>query len=102
MTKRNAAERFKADDYYYNLVWSEENDSFIGRVAEFPLLSAHGHTLEKTLREIKTVVATVLDDLNASHEPIPEPFSKRAYSGKLNLRMPETLHRQLAMEAARQ
>ncbi len=34
-------------------------------------------------------------------EDIPPPFSKRRISGKLNLRMPERLRRQLALEAAR-
>ena len=93
---------YRADDYLYSVGWSEEDQAFIGRVAEFSLLAAHGPTLEKALREIKLVVQVVLDDLAASGEEIPEPFSKRSYSGKLNLRMPEVLHRRLVLEAAQQ
>jgi predicted HicB family RNase H-like nuclease len=102
MNKGKSPDKTRAEDYYYNVVWSEEDGAFIGRVAEFPSLAAHARTLDGALREIKKVVTFVLKDLSESREPIPEPFSKRAYSGKLNLRMPETLHRQLVMEAARQ
>ncbi len=93
---------FQADEYHYLVGWSDEDQAFIGRVAEFDSLAAHGRTLEAALREIKVVVQAVLHDLSASGEAIPQPFSKRRFSGKLNLRMPESLHRQLALEAARQ
>ncbi|MGH9855988.1 MAG: type II toxin-antitoxin system HicB family antitoxin [Blastocatellia bacterium] len=92
----------RADEYHYTVGWSEEDRAFVGRVAEFESLAAHGRTLESALREIKSVVKTVLEDLVASGEEITQPFSKRRFSGKLNLRMPESMHRQLALEAARQ
>lgn len=53
----------------------------------------------KALREIRTVVGYVLDDLAAEGEPIPVPLGKRSFSGKLNLRMPKDLHRKLALES---
>jgi predicted HicB family RNase H-like nuclease len=92
----------QADEYHYTVGWSEEDRAFVGRVAEFESLAAHGRTLEAALHEIKAVVQSVLEDLSASGEDIPQPFSKRRFSGKLHLRMPERLHRQLALEAARQ
>ena len=54
------------------------------------------------MREIKDVVGFVIEDLTESKEPIPEPFGKRSFSGKLVLRMPEYMHRQLALEALKQ
>jgi predicted HicB family RNase H-like nuclease len=75
---------------------------FIGKVAEFPSLGAHGDTPEAALREIMFVVSEVVKDLARGGDEIPEPFSKRTYSGKLNLRMPPQMHRELAMEAARE
>ena len=92
----------QADEYHYIVGWSEEDQAFIVRVAEFESLAAHGRTLESALREIKSVVQTVLEDLAASGEEIPQPFSKRRFSGKLHLRMTESLHRQLVLEAAQQ
>ncbi len=87
-------------DYVYSVVWSEEDQAYIGRVLEFPSLAAHGNTQAKALNEIRSVVQHALDDLTRSGEEVPEPLNKRAYSGKLNVRLPKYLHRQLAIEAA--
>lgn len=92
----------KVEQYLYTVGWSDEDEAFVARVAEFPSLAAHGETQEEALKEIKTVVEFVLKDLNESNEPVPEPFGKRSFSGKLVLRMPEYMHRQLALEAMQQ
>lgn len=88
--------------YLYTVGWSEEDAVYIGRVAEFSSLAAHADTPQAALDEIIDVVRAVLDDLRESGEDVPEPFSRRAYSGKLNLRMPMGLHRRLSVEAAQQ
>jgi predicted HicB family RNase H-like nuclease len=93
---------YKPDDYSYRVNWHEPDRCFLGRVEEFPSLSGIGDSLEEALQEIKTVVRAVLEDMAAAGEEIPEPYSRRSFSGKLNLRMPEELHRKLALEAARQ
>jgi predicted HicB family RNase H-like nuclease len=93
---------YRPEDYLYKVVWSEEDGVFIGRVEEFPSLAAHGKTQVQALREITRVVQFTLEDLVNEREPVPEPFSKRRYSGKLNLRMPESLHRDLAIAAVQQ
>ena len=82
------------------MVWSEEDEAFIGRVLEFPSLAAHGNTQAKALSEIRSVVQHAFEDLKESGEDVPEPLNKRRYSGKLNVRLPKYLHRQLAIEAA--
>lgn len=92
----------KTEQYSYNVAWSEENGVFIGRVSEFPSLAAHGASQEKALREIRTVVGYVLQDLAEEGGTIPVPLGKRSFSGKLNLRMPKDLHRRLALESERQ
>ncbi|HMS11152.1 MAG TPA: toxin-antitoxin system HicB family antitoxin [Pyrinomonadaceae bacterium] len=92
----------RAEDYAYSVVWSEEDAAFIGRVAEFGSLAAHGSTQEKALKEIRKVVELVIAEMSESGEKIPEPISKRSFSGKLNLRMPQQLHRRLSLEAERE
>lgn len=105
MAKAKAAKKktepaFRPEEYSYSVAWSEQDDAFISRVTEFPSLAAHGSTQEKALREIRNIVALVLEDLASTREPIPEPLGKREYSGKLNLRMPKDLHRRLAAESS--
>ena len=96
------SEQYKAEEYSFSVVWSEEDKAFIGRVDEFTSLTAHGSTQEKAIREIRNVVKYVLEDLAAEKENIPVPLSKREFSGKLNVRMPKTLHRRLAAESTRE
>ena len=55
-----------SDHYHYSTSWSEEDQCFIARVAEFSLLSAHGQTPEEALRELGEVVQFVIDDLGSS------------------------------------
>ena len=101
-TKSKKTNSPPAEQYLYSVSWSEKDEAFVARVAEFPSLAAHGETLEEAMREIKSVVEFVLNDLKESKEPIPEPFGKRSFSGRLVLRMPEYMHRQLALEAMQQ
>jgi predicted RNase H-like HicB family nuclease len=92
----------KVEQYLYSVGWSDEDDAFVARVAEFPSLAAHGETQEEALREIKNVVEFALKDLTELKEPIPEPFGKRSFSGRLVLRMPKYMHRQFVLEALQQ
>jgi len=100
--KANKENTPKVEQYLYSVGWSEEDAAFVSRVAEFPSLAAHADTLEEALREIKTVVGFVLRDLEETDEFIPEPFGTRSFSGRLVLRMPEYLHRKLALESMQQ
>jgi predicted HicB family RNase H-like nuclease len=93
---------YRPEDYSYSVSWSEEDEAYVGTVSEFESLAAHGDTPSAALQEITEVVRLVLEDLVVSKEEVPEPFSKRRFSGKLNLRMPEYLHRHLAVEAAKE
>ena len=94
--------RLAAEHYLYTVGWSEDDEAYVARVAEFPSLAAHGATQEAALRSVQQVVKAVLRDMTASKEPIPQPLGKRSFSGRLNVRMPSYLHRCLAIEAAQQ
>jgi len=99
---KNVSSAYEAQHYLFSVGWSEEDQCFIAKVAEFPSLAAHGDTPEEALKEVQFVVSEVLKDLAASKEEIPTPLGKRSFSGRLNVRMPAALHRQLVTEAAQQ
>lgn len=88
--------------YLYTVEWSEDDAVYIGRVAEFPSLAAHGDTPQSALDEVMSVVRDVLIDLRASSEPVPQPLAKARFGGKLDVELPASLHRRLSIEAARQ
>ena len=88
--------------YTYRVTWSEEDGEFVATCVEFPSLSWLADSQVEALRGLEQVVADVVDDMQASGEPIPEPIAERHYSGKFNVRVPESLHRELALAAAEQ
>lgn len=86
--------------YAYRVLWSAEDGEHVATVAEFPSLSWLHADQAKALRGLVDLVAAVVADLEATGEPIPEPISERRFSGKFNVRVPESLHRELAILAA--
>jgi predicted HicB family RNase H-like nuclease len=88
------------DRYTYRVIWSDEDQEYIGLCTEFPSLSWLAATPEEALTGIRQVVAEVVSDMETSGEPIPESISTRRYSGKFMARIPPDVHRKLAIEAA--
>lgn len=86
--------------YAYRVVFSPEDGEWVGLCTEFPSLSHLAATHVEAMQGIATLVAAVVDDMVASGEPLPEAMSDRSYSGKFVTRVPEQLHRSLAIEAA--
>jgi predicted RNase H-like HicB family nuclease len=88
------------DRYTYRIIWSEEDQEFVGLCAEFGLLSHLDETPEKALAGIREVVAYAIQLNREDDVPVPEPLSTKRYSGNLSIRIPPESHRALAMDAA--
>lgn len=88
------------DKYAYRVLWSEEDQEYVGLCSEFPSLSWLDTTQEKALKGIKKLVSECVADLVAEGEPVPDPISTKQFSGKFIVRVPPEVHRQLAQEAA--
>ena len=88
--------------YAYRVVWSAEDGEFVATVAEFPSLSWLHADQTEALRGLVGLVAEVVSDLEASGEAVPEPIAQRRFSGRFNVRIPESLHRELALSAAQE
>ena len=88
------------DHYAYRVIWSPEDEEFVGLCAEFPLLSWLETTPEEAFSGIRRVVAEVLKDMQESGEAPPEAIADRHYSGKFMVRVPPETHRALALRAA--
>lgn len=92
----------RIDAYEFRISWNKEDEVFVARVTEFPSLATHGDTREEALREMKELLVFVLEDLESEGEKIPEPVGSRDFSGRFNVRIPQSLHRQLVLEAERE
>ncbi|NOZ11211.1 MAG: toxin-antitoxin system HicB family antitoxin [Gammaproteobacteria bacterium] len=88
------------DKYTYRILWSDEDEEFVGLCAEFPSLSCLASSPEKALKGIRAVVKDCVADMKKNKEDLPVPISIRKYSGKFMVRVPAEVHRHLAIEAA--
>ncbi|MGC5017046.1 type II toxin-antitoxin system HicB family antitoxin [Micromonospora sp. DT47] len=86
--------------YTYRVTWSAEDDEFVATCVEFPSLSWLAPSQIGALQGLEDLVREVIEDMAEQGEPVPQPFADRSYSGKFNLRVGESLHRELAMRAA--
>ncbi|MCD8494248.1 MAG: type II toxin-antitoxin system HicB family antitoxin [Burkholderiaceae bacterium] len=92
----------KPDHYTYRVTWSPEDQEHVGLCAEFPSLSWLAPTPEKALAGVRKVVAKVVADMQATGETAPEPLADKHFSGRFLVRVPGSVHRALAIQAAEQ
>ena len=85
--------------YSYRLFWSEEDLCYAAVCPEFPHLSGLGVTAEDALAELSAAIELAIESLNAEGRDVPSPASLPIYSGQFRLRLPRTLHAQLAARA---
>lgn len=86
--------------YAYRVIWSEEDQEYVGLCAEFPSLSWLAEDQESALQGIVTLIRDTVADMQANGESVHEPFALQKYSGKFVIRTTPELHRQLALQAA--
>ncbi|MEV1328217.1 toxin-antitoxin system HicB family antitoxin [Micromonospora costi] len=86
--------------YTYRVTWSAQDREFVATCAEFPSLSWLAPSQVEALQGLENLLRDVIADMEEQGEQVPQPFSERTYSGKFNLRVGESLHRELAIQAA--
>jgi predicted RNase H-like HicB family nuclease len=85
--------------YSLNIIWSREDQGYIATCPEFPGLSAFGESFEDAVAEAKLAQELFIETYESEGIPLPEPQSLAEYSGQFRLRIPSTLHAQLARKA---
>lgn len=88
------------EHYTYRIIWSVEDQEFVGLCVEFPSLSFLNDDRLLALEGITNLVKEVIIDMEANGEEIPEPIALKNYSGRFQVRITPELHRQLSLEAA--
>ncbi|MCX4387087.1 type II toxin-antitoxin system HicB family antitoxin [Micromonospora peucetia] len=86
--------------YTYRVTWSAEDREFVATCVEFPSLSWLAPSQIEALQGLEDLLREVIEDMQEQGEQVPQPFAERSYSGKFNLRVGESLHRELATQAA--
>jgi len=88
------------EHYTYRVIWSQEDQEYLGLCAEFPSLSWLAESQVVALKGIVDLVEQVVADMAVTGESIPEPIAEKPYSGKFMLRLTPEQHRMLTIKAA--
>ncbi|MDQ3399307.1 MAG: toxin-antitoxin system HicB family antitoxin, partial [Deinococcota bacterium] len=98
-------------EYYLSLKYplsirplSEEDGGYYAVYPDFGGATAHGdgESIEEAIKEANLSKRLTLESLFEHGDPVPQPGALESYSGKFNVRVPKSLHRQLALEAERE
>jgi predicted RNase H-like HicB family nuclease len=88
--------------YSINLMWSDEDESYVATIPEFPGLSAFGETPGEAVEEAKIAADGFIKVFKEDGRPLPEPALLTPFSGQLRIRMPKSLHASLTAEAEKE
>lgn len=89
----------KANKYTIVTRWSDEDNGFIATCPEFPNLATFGKSQKKAAAEAQSVLEDFLEIIAEDGATPPQPQKYQEYSGQTRLRIPKTLHKELAESA---
>jgi antitoxin HicB len=75
---------------------------WVATVDALPGCNARGSTPDEALEQVAAAVAAWVETAEREGKEVPEPKSAQSHSGRLLLRMPQTLHAELARAAERE
>ncbi|HEX9817907.1 MAG TPA: type II toxin-antitoxin system HicB family antitoxin [Patescibacteria group bacterium] len=85
-------------DFDYAIRITEDDGSYFAEIEELPGCFTQGETKQEVLEMIEDAKRAWLETALDQGLAIPEPV-KNEFSGKLNLRLPKSLHRNLVYRA---
>lgn len=93
---------YMAMPYRMEIIEDKEEGGFVISYPELPGCITCGETLEAAIANAPNAKKAWLEAALEDGLIIPEPDSPEAYSGQFKLRMPRSLHRQLAEHSRRE
>lgn len=88
-------------DYEMNVQWSEEDAAYVARFPAWPGVAAHGASAEAAAHEATVALELALEVAAEHGDPVPAPDGELP-SGRFVLRLPRSLHAELALRARRE
>lgn len=85
--------------YRLEIVPDSDEGGFVARYPELPGCITVGETMEETAANALDAKRAWLEAAIEDGAPISEPVAENTYSGQFKLRLPKSLHKQLAESA---
>lgn len=81
---------------YARVLIRNEDGSYTAQILEFPGCVAEGETPNEAMNDLDEAASSWIEVAIEQNDTIPEPLANYGYSGKINLRIPKTIHKQAA------
>jgi len=81
---------------YARILVPEEDGTYSAELLEFPGCYAEGDTAAEAIANLEEAAASWIEATRGQNREIPEPLAAYGYSGKINLRIPRSIHKQAA------
>jgi RNA polymerase sigma-B factor len=88
--------------YHIELVKSGEAGGWTAQVEELPGCTSQGATPQEAAAGVESAISAWIADAEAQGREVPKPRSAASHSGRLLVRMPQSLHAELARAAERE
>ena len=89
-------------DVAYPVTLVRDDAEWIATVDALPGCNARGSSPDEAIERVAAAAAAWVETAGREGKEIPEPKSAQSHSGRLLLRMPQTLHAELARAAERE
>ena len=86
-------------EYRFNVFWSEADNNYVATCPDFPGVSGFGETRVQALAEAELSLQLAIEAYQEEGWELPIPQPPPSHSGRLLLRLPRSLHTQLAQQA---
>ncbi|MDR3216313.1 MAG: type II toxin-antitoxin system HicB family antitoxin [Clostridiaceae bacterium] len=77
-------------------VETEEGIEWIARIPDVNNVGGSGATVEEAVKDVQNNLAFEIELLRQEGKEPPQKYSAPNYSGKISLRLPKSIHRQVA------
>lgn len=99
MNKHNQLTHDRLKAPYSRVLIPAEDGTYFAQILEFPGCYAEGKTANEAIQNLESSAASWIEAAQAQGQDIPEPFANYGYSGKINLRIPRSIHKRAALFA---
>jgi len=84
---------------YARVLLRNVDGGYTAQILEFPGCVAEGDTPDEAMMDLDEAASSWIEVAIEQKESIPEPLANHGYSGKINLRIPKSVHKQAALFA---
>jgi len=89
------------DKPYTRILIRNNDGSYTAQILEFSGCVAEGDTPDEAIDDLDKAASSWVEVAIEQSEIVPEPLASYGYSGKINLRLPKSIHKQAARLAKR-